>query len=306
MASWELRQDFSSETRKKCCLIVTPARNEEDMLPDLAKDIINQSVKPVIWVIVDDGSNDKTWSIIEDLEKELPWIRGIRLDLIQESGYAHERYAEVVRKGFNYAIELCRKHNSDYDFLVVVDADVRLENEYLEKVIEAFSSNWRLGIASGFVYEKGDSSKELNESNAEPRGCALAFRKECYEMIGGFQGHTNSLLKAQNRNWHTEKIRSTRIFHRRKSWSGKKYFSTAGKSAYFLNYHPINAFLTGIYYVTKVSPRKGVSYLMGYFESFILRKKKIEDEEIKEYYWNSFNRLLIRLSKKMAEIDRSI
>lgn len=46
-------------------LIVTAARNEEDALQDLAKDIINQSVIPALWVIGDDSSNDRTWSIIE-------------------------------------------------------------------------------------------------------------------------------------------------------------------------------------------------------------------------------------------------
>jgi glycosyltransferase involved in cell wall biosynthesis len=51
-------------------IVVTPARNEENMLPDLAMDMTNQSVKPVVWVIVDDGSNDKTWLRIKDLENE--------------------------------------------------------------------------------------------------------------------------------------------------------------------------------------------------------------------------------------------
>ena len=101
------RYESPNETRKKNYLIMTTARNEEKMLPDLAKDIINQSVKPVIWVIVDDGSDDKTYFIIKGLEKEFSWVKGIRLEPRQKSEYAHERYAEVVRKGFKYAIDLC-------------------------------------------------------------------------------------------------------------------------------------------------------------------------------------------------------
>ena len=295
-----LYESSDETTKTNYLIVVTPVRNEENMLPDLAMDMTNQSIKPVVWVIVDDGSSDKTWLIIKALEKEFSWISGIRLEPKQENTYAHERYAEAVRKGFEYALEICRKHTFKYDFLAVTDADVRLESKYFEKIIKAFQSDRRLGIASGFVYEKGMSLKELRESNITPRGCALVFRKECYEMIGGFQGHANSLVKAQNKNWHIETFTSPKVFHRRKSWSRRKYFFTAGKSAYFLNYHPINAFLTGIYYVIKVSPHKGLSYLAGYFESFILRKKKTEDEEIKEYCWNSFNRLLTRISKSIG------
>jgi glycosyltransferase involved in cell wall biosynthesis len=294
-----LYESSDETTKTNHLIVVTPVRNEESMLSDLVRDMTNQSVKPVVWVIVDDGSSDKTWLTIKDLEKEFSWISGVRLEPKQENTYAHERYTEVVRKGFEHAIEICRKCTFKYDFIAVTDADVRLESDYFEKIIKAFQSNRRLGIASGFVYEKGMSLKELQESNAKPRGCALVFRKECYEMIDGFQGHTNSLVKAQNRNWHIETFTSPKVFHRRKSWSGRKYFSAAGKSAYFLNYHPINAFLTGIYYVIKVSPRKGLSYLTGYFESFILRKKKTQDKEIKEYFWSSFNRLLTRIAKKL-------
>jgi len=291
-------QDSSNETKEKNYLVVTPARNEEDMLPYLAKDVVNQSVKPVIWVIVDDGSNDKTWFIIKDFEKEFSWIRGIRLEHIQEREYAHRRYAEVVRKGIKYSVELCRKHNFKYDFLAVVDADVRFESEYFEKLIRVFHTNRRLGIASGFVYEKGWSLEELQKSNAEPRGCALVFRKKFYETISGFLGHSISILQARNRGWHVEVFPSIKAFHRRKSWSRKNYFLTAGKDAYFLNYHPINAFLTGIYYIIKVYPSEGLSYLIGYFKNFLLRKRKIEDEEVKEYFWGSFNRLLMRTLKK--------
>jgi len=281
-------------------ILVTPARNEENMLPNLAMDIANQSVKPIAWVIVDDASSDKTWSIIKDLEKGFSWIGGVRFEPGQENTYAYERYAEVVRRGFERAIEICHKYSVEPDFLAVTDADIKLESDYFERIIKAFQLNRRLGIASGFVYEKGMSLRELQESNAKPRGCALVFRKECYEMIDGFQGHANSLVKAENRNWHIEVFKSLKVFHRRKSWSERRYFFTAGKSAYYLNYHPLNAFLTGVYYVIKVSPSKGLSYLTSYFQSFLLRKKKIQDEEIKEYYWSSFRRLLKRIKNVQA------
>jgi len=290
----------NEKTKRMNYLIVTPVRNEEKMLPNLAKDIVEQVIKPILWVIVDDASEDRTWLIIKDLERKHPWIVGIKSKYPQRSEYANERYAYIVEKGFKYAVEYCRKHGFDYDFLGVVDADVRLENEYFKKIIEAFKSDPRLGIACGFVLEEGMSLNDLKKSNIEPRGCALVLRRECYEEIGGFRGHSNSLIKARNRNWHVKVVSSARVFHQRKTGSGRNYLLSAGKTAYYLNYHPINAFLTGIYYIIKGSPIRGLSYFNGYFGSFILRKKKIEDEEIKEHYWNSFKRLVGRIARALV------
>jgi len=293
--------NVSSEetTKPNSYIVVTPARNEEKMLPGLAADMINQSVKPVVWVLADDGSSDKTWLIIKDLEKEFPWIRGVRLKSNNEKIFAHQRNRENVKKGLELAIEICRKHNYYYRYLAVVDADVRLERNYFGKIIKAFQSNPRLGVAHGFVYEKGISLKELHESNRTPRGCGQVIRKECYEMMGGYQGDTLSNVKAKNRNWQIETFASIRIFHRRRTGSGKNYYSSHGKYAYFINYHPINALLTGIYIMAKLSLREGVSYLSGYCGSLVLRQEKIQDDEIKEYYWNSFLRLLWHLQEKL-------
>ncbi len=260
------------------------------MLTDLAKDMINQSIKPVLWVIVDDGSNDKTWLIVKGLEKQFSWIKGIKYKSESSNEYAHERYSRVVRNGFNYAIDLCDQANNDYNFLAVLDTDVRLGNKYFEKIITVLESNQRLGIASGFVYERGMSLKKLQRSNSKPRGCALLFRKDCYEMIGGFQGHSNSLIKAQNRNWYIKTVTSVKVLHRRQT--GIRPRPTAGKYAYFHNYHPISAILRGIYLMVSRTPSHGVSYLSGYFKEFLRRKEKIDDEEIRQYYWDSFYRIL--------------
>jgi hypothetical protein len=57
------------------------------------------------------------------------WIKGVRLETKQENTYAHERYNEVVRKGIDHAMEICCKYAYKYDFLAVVDADVRRARE---------------------------------------------------------------------------------------------------------------------------------------------------------------------------------
>jgi glycosyltransferase involved in cell wall biosynthesis len=286
-------------------LVVTPAKNEMKMLPDLINDIVNQSTKPVIWVIVDDGSSDKTWSIIKNIEKEFSWVRGIRLGSRQGAGYAHEQYKKVVRNGVEYAIDYCNKHNLIYQFIGIVDADIHLERRYFEKIINVFYTNPKVGVASGYMYnlitkeKESDSDTSLNSSTEIKciAGGALVFRKSCYETIGGFQDHVPSLIKAHLRNWGIEECPTAIAFHRRKSWSRENYLYSAGNFMYYLNYHPVNAFLTAIYDFFMISPSGGLSYLVGYFAGIISHQRQIDDDELREYYWNSINRLIRWLVK---------
>jgi len=269
-------------------VIVTPARNEEFMLPDLAQDIINQSIKPLFWVIVDDQSIDDTWQIIKDYEKHFLWIRGIQIKANRENEYAHERYAEVVRKGIKHALFLRdEKYLSIY--LAIVDADIRLESRYFEKLFTAFRKDPRLGVASGVLYEKAVSKKQID--SADPRG-ALLFRAECYKTIGGFLGHEISLRKARRKKWNVQTFLSIKAIHQRNSGSQQNYWFSLGKYSYFIDYHPMSVILSGFHFILKGFFKKGVTYIAGYLQSIILSEEKIKSDDVREYYRNSFNRLL--------------
>ena len=45
-------------------VLVTPIKNEEANLPGLIDSIENQDLKPILWVIVDDSSDDSSPNIL--------------------------------------------------------------------------------------------------------------------------------------------------------------------------------------------------------------------------------------------------
>lgn len=47
-------------TESRRYIVVTPCRNEEKNLPNLVQSMTVQTIRSVFWVIVDDGSTDKT------------------------------------------------------------------------------------------------------------------------------------------------------------------------------------------------------------------------------------------------------
>lgn len=171
-------------------ILVTPAKNEEKNLPLLAKSVVNQSIRPRLWVIVNDNSTDKTPEIIEKLESEYDWVVGYTMEDSFEEYDPTMRYSEVVRSGFSVALKLANNRGIPYGYIGLVDADFILERKFFEKLIMEFHENPSLGIASGGVYLKSPDGKRIfwEKTNPKhPRGSPRLFRRECFDDIGGYR-----------------------------------------------------------------------------------------------------------------------
>lgn len=66
-------------------VLITPVKDEDKLLQDVAASVINQTVKPVLWLIIDDGSTDSSPKIIHSLVSRYFWIKTIRLPPIPET-----------------------------------------------------------------------------------------------------------------------------------------------------------------------------------------------------------------------------
>lgn len=288
-------------------VVVTPAKNEEKTFPLVARSLLNQTFRPNLWVVVDDNSTDKTPQIIKELEGKYTYIRGLFLK--HKAKYdSVERYGYVVRRGFNYAAEVCRVVNLKYKYLAIVDADILLKENYFEVIINAFHEEPRLGIASGMYFENSGSKLNIvRDYDGMPAICggAMVFRKECYQEIGGFpvmpRPDTIATIKAINRDWHVKVVSLTYAIHLRpyrlktKLW---QQFVKHGAVDYELNYHPVNALLTGLYMIKKTPSYLGLAYLFGYLKALLTKEKKVDDEEIRNYFWSSFYRRLYKTLHK--------
>ena len=55
-------------------VVITPARNEEDNIGHTIVSMLAQSQRPMRWVIVNDGSSDRTAELIDAAAAKYPWI----------------------------------------------------------------------------------------------------------------------------------------------------------------------------------------------------------------------------------------
>ena len=139
--------DYIRLTMNARYVLLTAAKDEEVCIEDVIQSVVRQTVRPLAWFIMDDGSTDRTASIIERHAAEHPFIR------LQSARARGGRNFGSQYKAIQAAYELARQ--LDFDFVGVQDADQAPKSEnYYESILGEFQSNSRLGIAGGFLYER--------------------------------------------------------------------------------------------------------------------------------------------------------
>jgi glycosyltransferase involved in cell wall biosynthesis len=162
-------------------VLLTAAKNEGLYIGQTIESILAQSVLPVAWFIVDDGSTDQTAHIIERFAARNPFIR------LLSSGTKSARSFGSKDKAINAAYEEAKK--LDFDFIGILDADITFErDDYYESMLRFFSGNERLGIVGGYIHERSGEEWECRKGNSEDSvaGGVQLFRRACYEQIGGY------------------------------------------------------------------------------------------------------------------------
>ena len=268
--------------------IVTPTKDEEENMANLVRLIEQQTIKPVLWVIVDE-STDSTRQIIKELTERRVWVKNIFLE--GNEGYLGVNYAIACKTGFDFACEYCMQHTVDWDYIGLVDADVRIDNDFFERLMIEFKRDPELGIASGSEYwnvSGGIVRAGLRENLS--MGPARLWRRECFEATGGYQPVASpdsvSNVKAKLRGWKTKQFRDMKVMTRRTSTAKGYWWGSVreGKNYYFLNFNPYIILSKIIKDLFKKPHYIALGLFIGYFGCVIQKKKKIEDDELKYYY----------------------
>ena len=270
--------------------VITPARNEEKKLPLTISSIERQTVKPILWVIIDDGSTDNTPQIIEAAKKKHDWIHSIRLQESARDLAIH--YASICNIGFDYAIKHCKENKIEYEYIASVDADMKLENTYFENLINEFEKDPKLGLASGgtWVNIKGNETQlQLREEIVS--GGHRLWRKECFDETGGYSltyfADSVSNVKARLRGWKVKRFEEYKAIQARRTSSAEGFWKgwiKDGEGAYYLNTHPLFVVARAIRYLFNTPYYGGLAYLIGYLNGYINKIGQTDDEEIKHYY----------------------
>jgi poly-beta-1,6-N-acetyl-D-glucosamine synthase len=161
-------------------VLLTAAKNEEAYIEKVAASVLRQTMPPLAWFIMDDGSSDRTASIIERIAAEHPFVH------LESTGSKGGRSFGSKDKAIMAAYGLAK--SLEFDFIGLLDADTALEQkDYYELIFREFGRNPRLGIAGGFVYERPHGEWKPRPDNSEDSVAGIAiFRRDCFDQIGGY------------------------------------------------------------------------------------------------------------------------
>jgi len=260
-------------------VLITPARNEEEYLGRTIASVTAQTVKPLRWVIVSDGSTDRTDEIATRAAAAHPWIELVRMPERSSRDFA----------GKVGAFNVGRAHvaHLDYDVIGSLDADLEFAPNYFEYLLDRFAEDPSLGLA-GTPFEEAGKIYDYRFSSVDHvSGACQLFRRACYDGIGGYQplegGGIDAIavLSARMKGWRTQTFTEMRSIHLRPMGSGNHgssrvvVFFRLGERAYRLGYHPLWQVFRSVYQMTRYPyVAGGVALSAGYFGSVIRGKKR--------------------------------
>jgi biofilm PGA synthesis N-glycosyltransferase PgaC len=267
-------------------VLVTAARNEAQFIEHTIISVVQQSVRPLKWVIVSDGSTDGTDEIVATYAAHHDWIELIRL-----AEHADRNFA-----GKAGAVAIAYKRVADIDFDVIgnLDADVSFEADYLAFLVDKFVENPRLGV-TGTPYREENSRHDERFKNPEHvSGACQMFRRKCFQDIGGYRPIRSggidfvALLSAQAMGWQTRRFDERSCLHHRNVGSGQHPSAYAGllnlgKKDYLLGSHPIFEIFRAIFRM-KNRPYivGGILVFIGYFSAMLRRLERTMPADLTE------------------------
>lgn len=292
-------------------VLITPARNEEAYIEKTIKSVISQTVLPVKWIIVSDGSVDRTDEIVDQYVQRNLWIELLRMPEHRDRHFAAKATC------FNAGYEKVK--NLKYDIIGNIDADISFENNYFEFLLIKFLQIPKLGVAGTPFVEDGYSSltDSFEGKKHVPGGCQL-FRRACFEEIGGYVSIKDggidwiAVVTARMKGWKTISFREKHFFHYRRLGTAKSsdLISTFnyGMKDWFLGGHPLWELFRVIYQMTK-RPYfyRGFMLFSGYLYAFLSPKKRpVSKEFIKFHRQEQMEKLKLILKKalKFQKIDK--
>ncbi|MCP4700224.1 MAG: glycosyltransferase family 2 protein [Gammaproteobacteria bacterium] len=292
------------KTKKNTYVLVSPARNEEAYIEKTIQSVIAQSVLPERWVIVSDGSTDRTDEIVKQYAADHSFIRLLRREPDISRNFSSKVYA--VQAGVEQLSDI------QYDFIGNLDADVSFEPDYYARILEKFRVQPELGIGGGLLYEicEGKWMPFYTSLEWSVSGAVQLFRRKCYEDIGGYlpmpKGGVDVIAEVMAR-MHAWKVRTfadIEVRHHRRMGTETQRVLAAyyrmGVMEYSHAYHPVFEWVRCIWRLKEKPYILGsIARISGYCHAFLRGDKWAVPDDVAKFLRQEQMQRLRALFKKL-------
>ena len=256
-------------------VLITPARNEEAFIELTIKSVISQTILPMKWVIVSDGSTDRTDEIVKKYAAKHPWMELVRMPERAERHFAGKVHA------FNTGYE--RVQGFKYDVVGSLDADISFDDTgYFDFLLSKFVQDPKLGV-TGTPFREGTVQYDYRFTRKEHvSGACQLFKRECFQAIGGYVPlkagaiDLTAVVTARMKGWKTETFTDKFCVHHRRMGTAKTHILAAtfksGYGDYPMGVHPVWQLFRSIYQMSrKPIIIGGIVLMIGYLWAMVKR-----------------------------------
>jgi glycosyltransferase involved in cell wall biosynthesis len=230
-------------------VLITPARNEADLIGNTIEAVIAQSRLPAKWIIVSDGSTDGTDELVRKYSRRFDWIGFLRMPERRDRQFAAK--VQAFKAGYNVV------NGVGYGIIGNLDADITFDKDYFEFLIGRFEADPGLGVAGTPFVEDGVRYDYRYTNIEHVSGACQLFRRDCFEQIGGYvpiEGggiDWTAVTTARMKGWRTRTFTEKVCYHHRKMGTAGAGTLAAwfrqGRKDYFLGGHPLWQFFRMLY-----------------------------------------------------------
>jgi biofilm PGA synthesis N-glycosyltransferase PgaC len=235
-------------------VLITPARNEAQFIELTIKSVVAQTIRPLRWAIVSDGSTDGTDEIVECCAVAHPWIELIRMPERRERHFAGKVHA------FNAGY--ARVRDLHYEAIGSLDADISFDAAYFSFLLQKLAENPHLGLVGTPFKEGSNQTYDYRFANIEHvSGACQLFRRQCFEEIGGYApikgGGVDHFMavSARMKGWKTRTFTESVCLHHRPIGTAQhgvlKARYLVGVKDYLFGNHPVWELFRVPYQMTK-------------------------------------------------------
>ena len=269
-------------------VLITPARNEARSIEQTIKSVIAQTVLPLRWVIVSDGSTDGTDDIIKKYVSGHPWMRLIRMPERPERHFAGKVYA--FNAGHAAVGDL------SYEVVCSLDGDISFDRDYFEFLLAKLTLDSSLGLVGTPFKEESAEIYDYRFVNIEHvSGACQVFRRECFDAIGGYLAVKGgaidniAVITARMKGWKTRTFIDKICLHHRQmgtaersTWKARFKF---GAKDYAIGNHPLWELFRAAYQMTKKPVIVGGAALgAGYLWACLRRAERPVSSELMTFH----------------------
>jgi glycosyltransferase involved in cell wall biosynthesis len=258
-------------------VLVTPARDEAAFIAATIESVAAQTLTPLRWVIVSDGSTDGTDEIVARYAEHYAWIELVTLPPRQQRTFAGKARA------FNLGWE--RLEALPYEAIANLDADVSFEPTYFAWLLQKFCDDPALGVIGTAFQDRSLHYNYRFVSIDHVAGPCQVFRRRCLEDIGGYvtsqAGGVDhiAVVLARMKGWKTRTFPEMTYRHHRQMGTASRGVLAAryraGVLDYLLGSHPVWELFRSVYQTTKTPlVAGGIVLLAGYLSAAVRRPER--------------------------------